>query len=150
MNYDRNAWGLSVTLLYNIYGPRIIRVGAGGLDDTYEQPVGRFDAVVKKTFGAYGALKAGNAKLAYDLTKEAGPLPLDVDPDSRKPAEARRGARLRPALPAQGRESPPFLISSSPPGSTPMGKSRAGSAWWGEAATGRAGRRMAGRASHFP
>lgn len=63
MNYDRNAWGLSVTLLYNIYGPRIIRVGAGGLDDTYEQPVGRFDAVVKKTFGAYGALKASAANI---------------------------------------------------------------------------------------
>lgn len=62
-NYDRVPWGLSFTMLYNVFGPRIIRVGGGGLEDTYEQPVGRIDGVVKKSFGAYGNLKFSAANL---------------------------------------------------------------------------------------
>lgn len=63
INYDRMPWGLSITFLYNVFGPRIIRVGGGGLDDTYEQPVGRFDGVIKKTFAEYGSLKLTAANL---------------------------------------------------------------------------------------
>ncbi|MBX3722666.1 MAG: TonB-dependent receptor [Turneriella sp.] len=63
INYDKVPWGLNVSVLYNIFGPRIIRVGAGGLDDTYEQPVGRLDTVVKKSFGNYGSLKASAANI---------------------------------------------------------------------------------------
>jgi TonB-dependent receptor len=62
-SYDRVPWQFNLTLLYNIYGRRIVRVGAGGLEDTYEEPVGKFDAVVKKGFGKWGSLKATAANI---------------------------------------------------------------------------------------
>ena len=63
VTYDKTPWQLNVTLLYNIFGRRIVRVGGGGLDDTYEEPVGRFDAVIKKGFGSWGSLKATAANI---------------------------------------------------------------------------------------
>ena len=57
VSYDKIPWETNITLLYNVFGPRIVRVGGGGLQDTYEQPVGRFDAVLKKGFGKWGSVK---------------------------------------------------------------------------------------------
>lgn len=63
VTYDRVPWELNATLLYNVFGRRIVRVGGGGLEDTYEEPVGRFDAVIKKGFGKWGSLKATAANI---------------------------------------------------------------------------------------
>lgn len=63
ISYDRLPLGLSMTVLYNLAGRRIVRVGSTGREDTYEEPVHRLDAVVKKTFGASSALKLTAANL---------------------------------------------------------------------------------------
>jgi TonB-dependent receptor len=45
LGYDNPDSGLSLTLLYNSFGPRITDVGQSGVPDTYELPVHRLDAV---------------------------------------------------------------------------------------------------------
>jgi outer membrane receptor protein involved in Fe transport len=44
--YDKANWGSSFTLLYNVFGPRIRQVGIAGLQNIYEEPYGRLDAVI--------------------------------------------------------------------------------------------------------
>lgn len=44
--YDNAPWGTSVTVLYNVFGPRIRQVGIAGLQNIYEEPYGRLDAVI--------------------------------------------------------------------------------------------------------
>jgi hypothetical protein len=43
--YDNKDTGLTSTLLYNVFGERIVKVGVQGLPDQYEQPVERLDFV---------------------------------------------------------------------------------------------------------
>lgn len=43
--------GLRARVLYNIIGPRIVQVGAGGLPDVYEQPRHQLDVTAAKTIG---------------------------------------------------------------------------------------------------
>lgn len=57
LSYENEKITTSITLLYNISGRRIIRTGSQGLDDTYEEPVGRLDFVAKKGLGSFGQLK---------------------------------------------------------------------------------------------
>lgn len=45
LGYDNPDLGLSVALLYNVFGPRIIDVGQQGIPDTYELPFHRLDFV---------------------------------------------------------------------------------------------------------
>ena len=43
--YDNKDTGLTSTLLFNVFGERIVKVGVSGLPDQYEQPVNRLDFV---------------------------------------------------------------------------------------------------------
>jgi hypothetical protein len=45
LGYDNPESGVSATLLYNVFGPRILDVGQSGIPDTYELPVHRLDLV---------------------------------------------------------------------------------------------------------
>jgi outer membrane receptor protein involved in Fe transport len=45
IGYDSPTTGISVSLLYNVFGPRIVDVGQSGVPDTYELPVHRLDLV---------------------------------------------------------------------------------------------------------
>jgi outer membrane receptor protein involved in Fe transport len=45
LGYDNPETGLSLMVLYNAFGPRIVDVGQSGIPDTYEMPVHRLDAV---------------------------------------------------------------------------------------------------------
>jgi outer membrane receptor protein involved in Fe transport len=45
LGYDNKNSGLTSTLLFNIFGKRISKVGVRGLPDQYEQPVERLDWV---------------------------------------------------------------------------------------------------------
>jgi TonB-dependent receptor len=45
LGYDNPESGVSVSLLYNVFGPRILDVGQSGIPDTYELPVHRLDVV---------------------------------------------------------------------------------------------------------
>ena len=44
--YDNKESGMSATILYNIFGERIARVGTNSREDQMEQPVGRLDFVL--------------------------------------------------------------------------------------------------------
>ena len=44
--------GTEVTLLYNVFGRRIVEVGALGSPDTYEEPFHQLDFVAKQALGA--------------------------------------------------------------------------------------------------
>jgi len=50
--YDDDARGTGVTMLYNVFGRRIVEVGAQGAPDSYELPVHRLDLVAKQRLGA--------------------------------------------------------------------------------------------------
>jgi hypothetical protein len=45
-SYTRDSSGTEVTLLYNVFGPRISEVGFNRLPDTYEQPLHRVDVTL--------------------------------------------------------------------------------------------------------
>jgi len=45
---DDDARGFSAALLYNVFGPRIVEVGALGLPDAVEEPFHQLDAVVRQ------------------------------------------------------------------------------------------------------
>ncbi len=45
IGYDNPESLISVSLLYNVFGPRILDVGQSGIPDTYELPVHRLDLV---------------------------------------------------------------------------------------------------------
>lgn len=56
-------WGTSVTLSYNIHGPRISDVGFQFLPDTYEQPFRKLDLSATQELGAGLRLKASVTNL---------------------------------------------------------------------------------------
>ncbi|MBN2340169.1 MAG: TonB-dependent receptor [Deltaproteobacteria bacterium] len=62
VGYDDVDSGLSLVLLYNVFGRRISEVGAVGLPDTYEQPFHQMNFVAKKKFKKHYQLsfKIGN------------------------------------------------------------------------------------------
>jgi hypothetical protein len=48
LDYSLEKTGTTARLLYNIVGPRIVEVGAGGLDDVYEHPRNMLDLTVQQ------------------------------------------------------------------------------------------------------
>lgn len=50
LGYSKEALGLDVALLYNVFGPRITEVGINPKPDVYEQPFHRLDATVARSF----------------------------------------------------------------------------------------------------
>ena len=60
--YDDAAVGSSIAVLYNVFGPRIVEVGALGLPDLYEQPFHQLDVVVRQNlpWGLQLSLRAQN------------------------------------------------------------------------------------------
>ncbi|MDY6932913.1 MAG: TonB-dependent receptor [Spirochaetota bacterium] len=61
LNYNNDNIGLNGTLLYNIYGRRIVKVGTiygtNPRGDIYEEPVGKLDFVAKQKLFSKGHLK---------------------------------------------------------------------------------------------
>jgi TonB-dependent receptor len=62
LGYDNPDLGLSIALLYNVFGPRITDVGEQGVPDTLELPVHRLDlvAIVPMPKGLQATLRASN------------------------------------------------------------------------------------------
>ena len=52
--YDGVETGLNVTVLYNVFGSRIVDVGTRGLPDTYERPFHQLDVVASQRLGNWG------------------------------------------------------------------------------------------------
>ena len=59
---DDDPSGLSASIVYNVFGPRIVEVGALGLPDTLEQPFQQLDLVVRQRlpWGLSLSVKAQN------------------------------------------------------------------------------------------
>ena len=66
--YDSEALGLRVTTLYNVFGPRILEVGAQGAPDIYEQPFHSLDLVLRQELPAGFSLRF-SAKNLLDLAR---------------------------------------------------------------------------------
>lgn len=59
--YDNTDFGTSATVLYNVFGPRIRQVGIAGLQNIYEEPYGKLDAVIaQKLYGGLLKFSLGN------------------------------------------------------------------------------------------
>ena len=57
IGYENPDYRFDTSLLYNVYGPRIVEVGTSGIPDTYEEPVHRVDLVLSKGLGPRWNLK---------------------------------------------------------------------------------------------
>ncbi|MEL6346491.1 MAG: carboxypeptidase regulatory-like domain-containing protein [Myxococcota bacterium] len=84
----------TLAVLYNIFGPRIIEVGAGGLPDTYEQPVHRLDATGSVRFAEAWRFKV-NARNLLDYPSR---LTLGIDQNETLVREIRTGWSLSVGL----------------------------------------------------
>lgn len=51
LGWDHDPTGTSVSLLYNVFGPRITEVGSSGIPDTWEEPVHRLDLLATQELG---------------------------------------------------------------------------------------------------
>lgn len=51
--YDNAETNTSVSVLYNVFGPRIMEVGALGAPDIYERPFHQVDVVASRRFGVW-------------------------------------------------------------------------------------------------
>lgn len=51
--YDNVESGTTISVLYNVYGPRIMEVGALGAPDIYQQPFHQLDVVASKRMGRW-------------------------------------------------------------------------------------------------
>ncbi len=71
VGYDNPDSGVSLSVLYNSFGPRITDVGQSGVPDTYELPVHRLDAVALVPFERAWRLrlKATNLLNAKEVSK---------------------------------------------------------------------------------
>jgi len=67
-DWNVESWGSVFTLLYNVYGARIIEAGTGGLQDFYEQPNGRLDASYRQKITDSASLRFTAANLT-DVTR---------------------------------------------------------------------------------
>lgn len=66
--YDAEHLGLRLTTLYNVFGPRILEVGAQGAPDVYEQPFHSLDLVLQQKLPAGFSLRL-SAKNLLDLPR---------------------------------------------------------------------------------
>jgi hypothetical protein len=63
LGYARPTNGTEVTLLYNVYGPRISEAGLTPTPDVYEQPFHRLDLALSQDLGRSLSLKVTAANL---------------------------------------------------------------------------------------
>jgi outer membrane receptor protein involved in Fe transport len=63
LDYESERRGLSVRLLYNVNGARLVEVGTEGLDDAYEHPRHRLDFVAAKDLDAHFQVKLSAVNL---------------------------------------------------------------------------------------
>ncbi len=71
--YDHDATRSNATLLYNVFGPRIVEVGTAGIPDTFELPVHRLDLVLTQGIGDHWKLRAkGGNLLNWPSRKRTG------------------------------------------------------------------------------
>ena len=82
----RMAWSekvRSVSVLYNVFGPRIIEVGDNGVPDLYEQPFHRVDFVYRETLGDIAlSLKGQNLLDSKQQITIGDKVVFDVRPGS--------------------------------------------------------------------
>jgi outer membrane receptor protein involved in Fe transport len=57
LGYDNEDWGTSLTVVYNVFGPRIVEVGAQGAPDVIEQSFHQLDFNASQTVGMGFSLK---------------------------------------------------------------------------------------------
>ncbi|KXK57982.1 MAG: TonB-dependent receptor [Chlorobi bacterium] len=57
LGYENSSWGTGVTLLYNVFGKRLVVVGTNGIPDTYEQPQNTLDLTIAQKLPAGLQLK---------------------------------------------------------------------------------------------
>jgi hypothetical protein len=90
LGFDDDERGSSVALLYNVFGPRVVEVGALGLPDCYEQPFHQLDLVLRQRVGAGFTLSVRAANLIDPAaTRTLGGRTVD---------EVRRGRTLTAGL----------------------------------------------------
>lgn len=72
-SYENPDLRTNVSLLYNVFGPRIVDVGTSGIPDTYEMPVHQLDLVYTQGLGKHFStrLKATNL-LDWPVTQMVG------------------------------------------------------------------------------
>jgi TonB-dependent receptor len=63
LDYQNDELGTDFRVLYNVYGPRIVSVGALSLPDIYELPRHQLDAAVSKKLGKHFELKLQGTNL---------------------------------------------------------------------------------------
>ncbi len=63
LDYDSEASGIGVRVLYNIIGRRIVEVGTQTLDDSYEQPRHSLDVTASKNLGKHFQVKLNATNL---------------------------------------------------------------------------------------
>ena len=61
--WEKQDWGTTAQLLYNVFGRRLIEVGFTGVPDRYEEPVHRLDLAVSQSLGAGFTLKVAATNL---------------------------------------------------------------------------------------
>lgn len=57
LDFSPEKWGTRVRVLYNIFGPRIVQVGAFGLPDVYERPRHQLDLFAAQSIGKHFDVK---------------------------------------------------------------------------------------------
>lgn len=74
ISYDNEKWGFNSTLLYNIQGRRILRVGLVTNNvpngDVYEEAVGRLDLVIRQKIFGRGSIKFSASNLLNPKIRE--------------------------------------------------------------------------------
>jgi hypothetical protein len=63
LGWSRPESGTELSLLYNVFGPRISDVGIQGVPDTYEQPFHRVDVALSQQLGGGMQLKLTGTNL---------------------------------------------------------------------------------------
>ncbi len=73
LGYENPDRKTAVSLLYNVFGPRIVSVGTSGIPDTYEEPVHRLDLVASQGFGeGWSARLKGTNLLDWPVRETTG------------------------------------------------------------------------------
>lgn len=68
--FDQEKWGTSATVLYNIFGRRIVNVGSNGLANVYEESYGTLDATVSQKIFGKSEIKLTLANLLDPLIQQ--------------------------------------------------------------------------------